>query len=265
MSTGLFVATKPGRSGETSPGWRRRAAGCSRASRARTFGITAAGVWTYLLDNEAAQALAGGEVVTEEFVVTATTEDGEEVTEGFGRLTAPDALEFDDHRALLARDDVDAVVVATPNHTHRAVMEDVFASGKHVLCEKPLCTTVEDARWVAEAADAHVGGEGRPARPRQVAPERLAHADERAAEHDDAMRWTIIGEDRWREALLERQDDGVAKGRQADDQERQRGGRDDAPAGARQPCGALTSKLPRRRPSATCNSRPAIRARILVV
>jgi predicted dehydrogenase len=69
----------------------------------------------------------------------------------------PDATAHEDHRELLARSDVDAVVVASPNHTHAAVLCDVFASGKHVLCEKPLCTTVEDARRVAEQAEKHPG------------------------------------------------------------------------------------------------------------
>ncbi|CAA9490050.1 MAG: Oxidoreductase, NAD(P)-dependent, weak similarity to Myo-inositol 2-dehydrogenase [uncultured Sphingomonadaceae bacterium] len=48
--------------------------------------------------------------------------------------------------------DVDAVVVASPNHTHREVLEPLFDAEVHILCEKPLATTVADARWVAEAA-----------------------------------------------------------------------------------------------------------------
>jgi predicted dehydrogenase len=49
---------------------------------------------------------------------------------------------------------VDAVVVASPNHTHREVLEPLFGSGLHILCEKPLATTVEDARWIVEQAAA---------------------------------------------------------------------------------------------------------------
>jgi predicted dehydrogenase len=62
-----------------------------------------------------------------------------------------------DGAALLARDDVDAVVIATPNFTHARVLDDVFAAGKHVLVEKPLCTTLADARAVADRAAAHPG------------------------------------------------------------------------------------------------------------
>ena len=65
--------------------------------------------------------------------------------------------EYDDHAALLADDAVDAVVIASPNHTHAAVLQEVFASGKHVLCEKPLCTTVEDAKRIVGQAEKHPG------------------------------------------------------------------------------------------------------------
>ena len=51
---------------------------------------------------------------------------------------------FTDHRALVDSGLCDAVVVATPNHTHIDVMRAVFASDLHVLIEKPLCTTVAD-------------------------------------------------------------------------------------------------------------------------
>ncbi len=61
---------------------------------------------------------------------------------------------YSDHRDLLADPAVDVVVVATPNHTHAAVLTDVLAGPHHVLVEKPLCTTVEDARRVVELAEA---------------------------------------------------------------------------------------------------------------
>jgi predicted dehydrogenase len=58
----------------------------------------------------------------------------------------------EDYRELLARDDVDAVVVATPTSTHRVIVSDALGAGKHVLCEKPLAASSADA-WslVAEA------------------------------------------------------------------------------------------------------------------
>ena len=60
---------------------------------------------------------------------------------------------FADHRALLAADVCDAVVVATPNHTHVDVLGDLLDSDLHLLVEKPLCTTVADCRRVIAAAE----------------------------------------------------------------------------------------------------------------
>ena len=59
---------------------------------------------------------------------------------------------YADHRELLADPNVDVVVITTPNHTHAAVLADVLATNKHVLIEKPLCTTVDDAKRVVDAA-----------------------------------------------------------------------------------------------------------------
>ena len=54
--------------------------------------------------------------------------------------------------AELAKADLDAVIVASPNYTHRAVLEPLFDAGLNILCEKPVATTVEDARWIVERA-----------------------------------------------------------------------------------------------------------------
>ncbi len=70
---------------------------------------------------------------------------------GERQLGAPVAS-FADLGAMLAQTPLDAVLIASPNHTHRSVLEPIFAAGVHILCEKPLCTTVADARWAAERA-----------------------------------------------------------------------------------------------------------------
>ena len=59
---------------------------------------------------------------------------------------------YDDHRRLLARDDLDAVVIASPNHTHADVLRDVLATDLAVMVEKPLCTTVADCLEVRRLA-----------------------------------------------------------------------------------------------------------------
>ena len=64
---------------------------------------------------------------------------------------------FMDVPAMLARVRPDAVIVASPNHTHHAVLAPLFGTGIHILCEKPLATTIADARDVAAQAATHNG------------------------------------------------------------------------------------------------------------
>jgi predicted dehydrogenase len=61
-------------------------------------------------------------------------------------------VEFTDHRQMLTSKLVDAVIVASPNFTHRSVLDDVFDAGVHVLVEKPMCTTIEDCLAVVDRA-----------------------------------------------------------------------------------------------------------------
>ncbi|MFE9440296.1 Gfo/Idh/MocA family protein [Streptomyces sp. NPDC006602] len=58
-----------------------------------------------------------------------------------------------DWRALIARDDVDLVDICTPGDSHAEIALAALAVGKHVLCEKPLANTVEEASMMAEAAE----------------------------------------------------------------------------------------------------------------
>lgn len=59
---------------------------------------------------------------------------------------------YADYRELLEKEDVDAVMVAVPDHSHAAITLAAIGRGKHVYCEKPLAYSVEEARWVTEAA-----------------------------------------------------------------------------------------------------------------
>ena len=64
---------------------------------------------------------------------------------------------FSDHRALLESGLVDALVVASPNDTHRTILDDVFSGPKAlpILVEKPVCTTMDDCGGLAAAAAAY--------------------------------------------------------------------------------------------------------------
>jgi predicted dehydrogenase len=80
---------------------------------------------------------------------------------------AKGAETFTDARALFdKRPDIDSVIVATPTHEHRALVEQALAAGKHVYCEAPLAATVEDCRAIAATAARsqsvfHAGFQGR--------------------------------------------------------------------------------------------------------
>ncbi len=64
---------------------------------------------------------------------------------------------FEHHKALLDSGLCDALIVASPNFTHAAVMRDALATDLHILCEKPLVTTIADGLDLIERAKARKG------------------------------------------------------------------------------------------------------------
>lgn len=63
------------------------------------------------------------------------------------------AAYFADYRAVLARTDIEAVVIATPEYLHCEQVEGAAAAGKHILCEKPMAQSLAGAdRMIAAAA-----------------------------------------------------------------------------------------------------------------
>jgi predicted dehydrogenase len=65
----------------------------------------------------------------------------------------PGARRVMDWREVMSDDDVDAVIIATPNFTHPPIAVAAVANSKHVLCEKPLALNYPDARAMYEAAE----------------------------------------------------------------------------------------------------------------
>ena len=65
----------------------------------------------------------------------------------------PNAARYKDFRVMLEKQkDIDAVIVATPDHTHAVVAMAAMQLGKHVYVQKPLTRTVSEARALTEAA-----------------------------------------------------------------------------------------------------------------
>ena len=59
---------------------------------------------------------------------------------------------YEDWEDLVARDDLDAVSIGTPNFLHAPIAVAALESGKHVLCEKPLATNGDEAATMVQAA-----------------------------------------------------------------------------------------------------------------
>ncbi len=65
----------------------------------------------------------------------------------------PKAKVYKDYRVMLEKQkDIDAVVIATPDHTHAVITMAAMQAGKHVYCQKPLTHTVHEAKMITEAA-----------------------------------------------------------------------------------------------------------------
>ena len=57
-------------------------------------------------------------------------------------------------REVIEADDIDVVSICTPNFAHRQMAEAALAAGKHVWCEKPMATNLDDAQSMVDAAKA---------------------------------------------------------------------------------------------------------------
>jgi predicted dehydrogenase len=62
---------------------------------------------------------------------------------------------YNDFREVLARDDIDAVVIATPDHWHVPISLAAVRAGKDVYCEKPLGISIEQNKVLREAVHRH--------------------------------------------------------------------------------------------------------------
>ncbi|GGE11875.1 oxidoreductase [Polymorphobacter glacialis] len=108
------------------------------------YGIVGSGMMA--LEHIANIALTPGAVVTALADPVASSLDRASAAVG------AEVARFGDAAGLAASGLCDAVVVASPNFTHVQVLPPLMDAGLHILCEKPLATTIADARAVADAA-----------------------------------------------------------------------------------------------------------------
>lgn len=101
----------------------------------------------YFRNNERARVLAVCDVDT-----TRREHFQKEVNEAYGNA---DCAAYNDYHELLARDDIDAVVITTPDHWHAAMSIDAANAGKDIYCEKPLTHSLEESRAIIEAVRKH--------------------------------------------------------------------------------------------------------------
>jgi len=66
------------------------------------------------------------------------------------KLASPQAQVYADHRAVLDRKDLDAVVIATPDHWHHQQLADAVAAGKDVYLEKPMSWSLEQGKKMVQ-------------------------------------------------------------------------------------------------------------------
>lgn len=108
------------------------------------FGIAIVGTGMIGAVHRRAALLAGAEI---RGVAASSPQRARDVAEAWGVPRA-----YRDIEEVVADPQVQVVHVCTPNHLHRPMAQAALEAGKHVICEKPLATTLEDAQALAALA-----------------------------------------------------------------------------------------------------------------
>ena len=122
--TGLIILPSGSLQGATSPG--------------NKLNIALIGVW--------GRAHAYTNSIKNENIVALCDVDANHLAEAAKRF--PGAKQYKDWRTCLEQKDIDAVMIATPDHTHAFIASWALNRGLHVYCEKPLSNTVAEARML---------------------------------------------------------------------------------------------------------------------
>src|SRR5690606_8880877 len=60
---------------------------------------------------------------------------------------------YEDYRKMLEREEIDAVLIGTPDHWHAPMLIDACRAGKDVYCEKPLTLTIDEGKQIVRAVN----------------------------------------------------------------------------------------------------------------
>jgi predicted dehydrogenase len=98
--------------------------------------------------------------------VAALCDVDEKRLERASELAGPQVATYRDYRELLSRKDIDAVIIATPDHWHGVHFTQAAELGKHIYCETPACSTIEEGKAMVAAAKktkivTQIGAQGR--------------------------------------------------------------------------------------------------------
>jgi predicted dehydrogenase len=107
-------------------------------------GGTKGGYRQGLGDTRAARGQMGTQIV-------AVCDVDKQHREEAARIFGPDCAQYADFRELLARKDLDAVVIGTPDHWHTLIAIAAMRAGKDVYCEKPLTLTIAEGKALVKA------------------------------------------------------------------------------------------------------------------
>jgi len=120
----------------------------NRAYEARSFsandqinlGLIGVGIQG-IYDTKAALEVAGVKLIAASDLYTGRLDRAQE-------LWGANIFVTRDYRKLLERKDIDAVIIATPDHWHKKIVVDALNAGKHVYCEKPMVQKWEDGQEI---------------------------------------------------------------------------------------------------------------------